>query len=110
MSKTTKKDIVTAFRTQEILAAARKLLEQQGLESLTMEEIAAAASVAKGTLYLYFQSKDDLIQALLTQVGENILKDLEMALTDPGAPPEKLTRVVTVILGYLNRERLWFPI
>jgi AcrR family transcriptional regulator len=108
--KTTKKEIVTAFRTREILAAARQLLEQRGLEAMTMEEIAAAAGVAKGTLYLYFQSKDDLIQALITLVAENILKDLEVALQAPGLPAEKLRRVVSVLLEYLNRERLLFPI
>ncbi|HZE21639.1 MAG TPA: helix-turn-helix domain-containing protein, partial [Desulfobaccales bacterium] len=104
--KATKKEIVTAFRTREILAAARRLLDQQGLEALTMEEIAAAAGVAKGTLYLYFQSKDDLIQALITMVGKNILKDLEAALQAPGEPPEKLKRIVTVLVEYLNRERV----
>lgn len=107
--KATKKEIVTAFRTREILAAARSLLEQRGPEAMTMEEIAAAAGVAKGTLYLYFQSKDDLIQALLAQVGENILRDLEAALVAPGTPPEKLIRIVSVLLEYLNRERLLFP-
>ena len=108
--KVTKKEIVTAFRTQEILAAARKLLDQRGLEAITMEEIAGAAGVAKGTLYLYFQSKDDLIQALITQVGENILLDVESSLQAPGTPPEKLIRMVSVLLEYLNRERLLFPI
>ena len=108
--KATKKEIVTAFRTREILAAARRLLDQRGLEVMTMEEIAAAAGVAKGTLYLYFQSKDDLIQALITQVGENILQDLEAALQAPGTPPEKLVRMVSVLLEYLSRDRLLFPI
>ncbi len=109
-AKATKKEIVTAFRTREILAAARKLLEQRGPEAMTMDEIAADAGVAKGTLYLYFQSKDDLIQALITRVGENILQDLAAALQGPGTPPEKLVRVVSVLLEYLNRERLLFPI
>jgi AcrR family transcriptional regulator len=108
--KATKKEIVTAFRTGEILAAARKLLEQRGPETMTMEEIAAAAGVAKGTLYLYFQSKDDLILALITQVGENIIQDVEASLMAPGTPPEKLNRMVSVLLEYLNRERLLFPI
>jgi len=107
--KTTKKEIVTAFRTREILAAARKLLERRGPEAMTMEEIAAAAGVAKGTLYLYFLSKDDLILALINQVGENILRDVEASLQAPGTPPEKLVRVVSVLLEYLNRERLLFP-
>jgi AcrR family transcriptional regulator len=108
--KTTKKEIVTAFRTREILAAGRQLLEQRGPEAMTMEEIAAAAGVAKGTLYLYFQSKDDLILALINQVGENIIRDMEASLQAPGTPPEKLVRVVSVLLEYLNRERLLFPI
>jgi AcrR family transcriptional regulator len=107
--KATKKEIVTAFRTGEILAAARSLLEQRGPEAMTMEEIAAVAGVAKGTLYLYFQSKDDLILALITQVGENILQDVEASLEAPGTPPEKLIRMVSVLLEYLNRERLLFP-
>jgi AcrR family transcriptional regulator len=108
--KATKKEIVTAFRTREILAAARQLLEQRGPDAMTMEEIAAAAGVAKGTVYLYFQSKDDLIQALITQVGENILRDLEASLVAPGTPLERLIRIVSVLLEYLNRERLLFPI
>ena len=107
--KATKKEIVTAFRTREILAAARSLLEQRGPEAMTMEEIAAAAGVAKGTLYLYFQSKDDLILALITRVGENIIQDVEASLEGPGTPPEKLIRMVSVLLEYLNRERLLFP-
>jgi AcrR family transcriptional regulator len=110
LPKATKKEIVTAFRTREILAAARKLLEQRGLEAMTMEEIATAAGVAKGTLYLYFQSKDELILAMISQVGENILQDVESSLQAPGTPPEKLIRMVSVLLEYLDRERLLFPI
>ena len=68
--KPTKKEIVTEFRTREILAAARRLMQSRGLEAITMEEIAAAAGVAKGTVYLYFQGKDDLIQALIPRWGK----------------------------------------
>jgi AcrR family transcriptional regulator len=110
LPKATKKEILTAFRTQEILAAARKLLSQRGLEAMTMGEIAAAAGVAKGTLYLYFQSKDELILAMISQVGENILQDVESSVQAPGTPPEKLIRMVSVLLDYLDRERLLFPI
>ena len=107
--RTTKKELVTAFRTGEILAAARGVMAQKGLDSLTMDDIAQAAGVAKGTLYLYFQSKDELIQALLTQVGEAMARDLEAIVATPDPPPDKLRRVVALLLQYVEQERELFP-
>lgn len=108
--KKTKKEVVTAFRTREILAAAREVMERRGVEAVTMEEIAAAAGVAKGTLYLYFRGKEDLIHALMSEVGENLLRDLK-EIVEAGQPPrEKLTRVLALLLDYLERERILFPI
>ncbi len=106
----TKKEVVTAFRTREILAAARRIMEQHGLEAATMEEIAATAGVAKGTIYLYFQGKEELIQALISQVGENLLQDLEGILEKSGSPREILPQVVSLLLDYLERERVLFPV
>jgi len=106
--RATKKEVVTAYRTQEILAAARRSMEQRGLE-VTMGEIAAAAGVAKGTLYLYFQGKEELIHALMSQVGENLLQDLEAILDTPDSPPEKLQQVVAMLLRYVEREGVLFP-
>lgn len=107
---TTKKEVVTAFRTREILAAARRLLAQGSLEALTMEDIAQAAGVAKGTIYLYFQGKDELIQALLSQVGEVLAQKVEAILASPAAAPEKLQQVVTLFLSHLEEERGLFPV
>lgn len=105
----TKKEIVTEFRTREILAAARRLMQHRGLEAVTMGEIAAAAGVAKGTVYLYFQGKDELVQALISQVGENMLADIEEVVAGAGSPPEKIQQVASLILAYLMRERALFP-
>jgi AcrR family transcriptional regulator len=109
LAKPTKKEIVTEFRTREILAAARQLMLSRGVESVTMEEVAAAAGVAKGTIYLYFKGKEDLIQALISQVGENILADIEAVVEASGSPPEKIQQVASLLLDYLMRERALFP-
>ena len=106
----TKKEVVAAFRTGEILAAARRLMDQKGLDALTMDEIAQAAGVAKGTLYLYFENKDELIQALLSQVGEAIARDLEAILAKPAPPRDKLQQVVVMLLNYVDRESTLFPV
>ena len=107
--KPTKKEIVTEFRTREILDAARRLLQSRGVEAVTMEEIAAAAGVAKGTIYLYFQGKEDLIQDLITQVGEQMLADIEAIVQGSGTPLEKIQQVASLLLDYLMRERALFP-
>jgi AcrR family transcriptional regulator len=105
----TKKELVTEFRTREILAAARNLLEQGGVEGLTMDGIAAAAGVAKGTIYLYFPSKEELLQELLSHVGEDIINALQSIIKTSQSPEEKLQRVVTWLMHHLARERLLFP-
>ena len=108
-SKASKKELVTAFRTQEILAAARRLMQGRGVEAVTMEEIAGAAGVAKGTVYLYFQGKDELIQALISHVGENILAEIEAVVEAPGIASQKVQQVASLLLDYLMRERALFP-
>ena len=109
-AKPTKKEIVTEFRTREILAAARGLMQSRGLEAVTMEEIAGAAGVAKGTVYLYFQGKEDLVQALLSQVAEKLISGLKPLLDHPGSAGEKLNRLVTFLLHILEQERVLFPV
>lgn len=47
-------------RREEIVKAAEKVFFSMGLEQATMDDIAAEAELSKGTLYLYFKSKEDL--------------------------------------------------
>ena len=54
----------TEQRRAEILDAALQLFSSKGFHDTTMEEVANAAGVAKGTIYLYFQSKEHLLLAL----------------------------------------------
>jgi AcrR family transcriptional regulator len=58
--KATKQEVVSEFRCNEILDAARKIFAKKGFADATMDEIAATCGLAKGTLYLYFKSKRDV--------------------------------------------------
>ncbi|HBX66388.1 MAG TPA: hypothetical protein DEG32_09580, partial [Balneolaceae bacterium] len=51
-------------RKDQILTAAIELINRQGFEKTTMEEIAELAELSKGTLYLYFKDKSTLHQAI----------------------------------------------
>lgn len=62
-----KQKVVTELRRSEILAAATKVFGNKGFDATLMDEIARAAGLAKGTLYLYFKSKDEIYQAVVRQ-------------------------------------------
>lgn len=69
-----KHDVVSEFRRGEILAAARKVFAVSGFNEATMDDIASAAGIAKGTVYLYFSAKKDIYLAALKQ-GLTELRD-----------------------------------
>lgn len=57
-------------RRQQLLDAAERVLLDRGLANTTIAEVAEAAGVAKGTVYLYFESKNDLLAALRSRYVE----------------------------------------
>jgi len=71
----TRKRALTELRRREILAAAIKVFGKKGFADTCVEDIADAAKIAKGTLYLYFRSKED-IYATAVQQAIRQLQDL----------------------------------
>ena len=59
-------ELAKAARRAQLVAAAGRSFDEGGYESTTMAEVAAIASVSKGTTYLYFPSKEGLFLKLLT--------------------------------------------
>jgi AcrR family transcriptional regulator len=80
--KDRKRQVVLEFRRSEILSAATKVFGSKGFEGTRMEDIAAEADLAKGTVYVYFQSKDEIYEAVVEQVLAEILAltELQVAL------------------------------
>jgi TetR/AcrR family transcriptional regulator len=60
-------DALKDARRDAILAAARALFCAEPFESIAMSQVAAAAGLAKGTLYLYFRTREEIFLALLTR-------------------------------------------
>ena len=58
------------LRRQFILATADQLLRHEGFNAFTMNKLAAAADFAKGTLYLYFVTREELVMALYTDLHD----------------------------------------
>ena len=62
-TKPSKDDVVAAFRRGALLDAARRVFGTRGFEQATMDAIADEAGVAKGTIYLYYPSKQSIHDA-----------------------------------------------
>jgi AcrR family transcriptional regulator len=61
----TKQELVSEFRRAEIIDAARTVFARKGFSSGILDEIAREAGIAKGTVYLYFRSKQEIYKAVL---------------------------------------------
>lgn len=60
-------------KKKNLLEAARILFLQKGFSKTSISEIAKQAKVAKGTFYLYFKDKDELLEHLILKIGRHIL-------------------------------------
>lgn len=64
-SRPSKEDVLTAYRQSVLLDAAIRVFGECGFERATMERVAHEADVAKGTIYLYYKSKQAIYEAAL---------------------------------------------
>ncbi|MEU8900841.1 TetR/AcrR family transcriptional regulator [Nocardia sp. NPDC048505] len=88
-----------AARQEEILNAAAKVFARKGFAASRIEDVAAEAGIAKGSVYLYFASRD----ALLTGVFESYAAKSALTLADlgPGGPLDRLRRLIRATLELL---------
>ena len=81
-------------KRQRILEAARKRFRHFGVKKTTMQEIARDAGVAVGTLYLYFEDKDDLLVACTEEYIARHRQQAEEILASDASAGDKLRRYV----------------
>ncbi|MGX5184665.1 TetR/AcrR family transcriptional regulator [Streptomyces avermitilis] len=87
-----------AGKRQRLMAAAARILHEQGVERTTIADIARAADVPAGNVYYYFKTKDELVEAALSQHTE-YLKELTGRLDRLPDPRERLKGLVTAWVG-----------
>lgn len=77
-----------------ILDAARKRFLHYSYKKTTIDEIAHDAKVGKGTVYLYFDSKEDILLTIAKGVKKNVTEQMEAIASSLATPEEKLRRMV----------------
>ncbi len=89
------------------MSAAVRLFLSEGVAATTIEQITSAAEVAKGTFYLYFSSKDDVLAALADRFGQQLLEKIKAAQKPSDDFRGKLeTWAKSCVTGYLDSIRL----
>jgi len=88
-----------------ILRAAIDVFAERGYFNAQVADVARAAGVAAGTVYLYFQSKDDLLVSIFERTMREALARVREAVADTNDPAERLRRFARLHLGGLGRDR-----
>jgi AcrR family transcriptional regulator len=104
-TKKTKQEIVSEFRCNEILDAARRIFAKKGFADATMDEIAATSGLAKGTLYLYFKSKRDVYLRTLQHGTAELLERVTANMHGVTGVRAKLRANITTRLEYAEENR-----
>jgi AcrR family transcriptional regulator len=92
-------------RPGEILDAALTVFAEKGFAAARMEDIAAAAGVTKGTIYLYFPSKEEVFKSLARlHVGDTLTKATEQAAQFDGSVRDFLGVMIATMAEKLERS------
>lgn len=106
----TKQKVVQEFRRAEIFAAARTVFARKGFDGGSVDDIAAAAGLAKGTIYLYFKSKKDIYKALVAHDMDALKCSTMRSIEEAPTLQEKLAAFIHARLENAERNREIFRI
>jgi AcrR family transcriptional regulator len=95
-------------RKEEILDSAQKVFFEKGLLSATMDEIAEASELSKGTLYLYYKSKEDLYLAVMMRGMESLYGLLEQIISSGDSTVRKINRFLEMYNEFYCSHRSFF--
>lgn len=87
-------------RREEIIKAASDLFSKKSYHDVTMDQIALEVGVAKGTIYLYFESKENLYLGILEHTFETIESILEREIAKKDPAPHKLKKMLRLIFQF----------
>jgi AcrR family transcriptional regulator len=90
----TKEAVLKEYRVRELMEAARRVIGRYGFEGTTIDRVAEEAHVAKGTIYLYFSNKEDLLHAAVFEGLRAMVAETRRADRDDLPPLERLRSFV----------------
>lgn len=83
----------------KIIQIAGQLFATRPFHEVRLDDVAAAAAVGKGTLYIYFKSKEDLYVSVVHEGFARLVEQLRQQTTDQTSPQEALENIVRRLVG-----------
>lgn len=94
----------------QILQAAEKLFAKKGFYPTTIDEIAKEAKSAKGTIYLYFNNKEDLFFSVIETKLDLLLNKIQEAVEKPGSASQRIKTAISIHLKFLEENKNFFKV
>jgi AcrR family transcriptional regulator len=91
------------IRRAELISVARRLFTARGVEATAVSDIVREAGVAQGTFYWYFRSKDDVVAAVVEQMGAGWVERVELLAASEDLSP---VRKLAMVLAARRRARM----
>lgn len=91
-------------KRERIIAAAARFFGEKGYHNTTTAEVAEAAGVAAGTIYIYFSSKEDLLVAVFEEFLDRHMTRLREGVGQESGPEAKLRRLVVLGLQLMEEN------
>ncbi len=101
---------VSEIRRNQILDAATTVFVRLGFQRARMDDIVEESGLSKGTLYWYFKSKEDIINAILHRLFTGELENLENLLEAEGTVSERLIQLTSDRVTGMKRMSNLVPI
>ena len=103
-----KEEVVQEFRIQSIQDATMRVIARKGMAAATMQEIADEAGVAKGTIYLYFRDRDELVEKTFESAMAQLAVEVDEALDRDIPFEDKLRAVIAAHMEFFSHNREFF--
>jgi len=110
MSTQERKKIEKENRRNVILAAAESIMVKNGLHGLNLDLIAQETNLAKGTLYLYFKSKEEILSILTIKARELLLEEFKKIAVNNQLDIEKLKSIVKINYNFYKKYPLYYDL
>lgn len=104
-STANKRKGATPEKRERILKAAVKVFAKNGFYATRVSEIAKAAGVADGTIYLYFENKDDVLITIFEEGIQQLLAILRDVAASDEPFDRRVSRIIELQLGLLEEQR-----